>query len=87
MKKEEENKNNNEKEFSLKEIMKKNIENEEQFKYSLNDFVNLKGYKKNLLEFYIILISSCKMIPSNDNEKNKSENIENIVYFSRNCIK
>ena len=29
MKKEEENKNNNEKEFSLKEIMKKNIENEE----------------------------------------------------------
>ena len=63
--------------------MKKNIENEEQFKYSLNDFVNLKGYKKNLLEFYIILISSCKMmIPSNDNEKNKSENIENIVYFS-----
>ena len=82
MKKEEENKNNNEKEFSLKEIMKKNIENEEQFKYSLNDFVNLKGYKKNLLEFYIILISSCKMIPSNDNEKNKSENIENIVYFS-----
>ena len=33
MKKEEENKNNNEKELSLKEIMKKNIENEEQFKY------------------------------------------------------
>ena len=85
--KKEENKYNNEKEFSLKEIMKKNIENEEQFKYSLNYFENLKGYKKNLLEIYITLISLCKMIPSNDNEKNKSENIENIVYFSRICIK
>jgi CO dehydrogenase/acetyl-CoA synthase beta subunit len=48
--------------------MKKNIENEEQFKY--------------LIKKIFILISSCKMIPSNDNEKNKSENIENIVYFS-----
>ena len=71
-----------EKEFSLKEIEIKFIENDEHIKYSLNDFENLKGYKKNLLEFYITLISSCKMIPSNDNEKNKSENIENIVYFS-----